>query len=460
MVEEVLRRVKPSGVDQANLRRVVDLLFQKIKKAASSLRVEVKPLLVGSAARGTWLRSERELDIFLLFSPEVSREQLERKGLALARKVAGTAGKERYAEHPYITMDFEGFQVDLVPCFEVEDPSKIKSAVDRTPHHQRYVWERLTEELRDQVLVLKQFVRGIGVYGAEAKVQGFSGYLCELLILNYKSFKTLVESAAGWKPGVVIDLEQVYPNEAEPRTLFERQPLIVIDPVDPRRNVAAAVSLRSFSTFVLACRDFLERPSVKFFFPKRPAKLTREGFRQLIKRRGTKLCCLWIKHSGLPEDVIYPQLRKTERAIAGELVQGGFEVLRSDVWADDRNGAVLVELSIFRLPPVQARPGPQVTLDVSNFIREHLKSSKRLAGPYVDKAGRVVYELRRMETDGLKSFHRAVSEHKGFGKDVVEGIERRRHVILVGEEISKMFRNRKFAEFVSGYLDPQLPWYR
>jgi len=99
-------------------------------------------------------------------------------------------------------------------------------------------------------------------------------------------------------------------------------------------------------------------------------------------------------------------------------------------------------------------------LDVSNFIREHLKSSKRLAGPYVDEAGRVVYELRRMETEGLKSFHRAVSEHKGFGKDVAGSIERRRHVILVGEEISKMFRNRKFAEFVSVYLDPQLPWYR
>jgi tRNA nucleotidyltransferase (CCA-adding enzyme) len=357
-------------------------------------------------------------------------------------------------------MDFEGFRVDLVPCFDIKDPSKLKSAVDRTPHHQRYVREYLTPELADQVLLLKQFVRGIGVYGAEARVQGFSGYLCELMVLSRGSFEKLLEEVAGWKPGMVIDLERAYPNEAEPKILFERQPLIVVDPVDPKRNVAAALSLRSFSMFVLACREFLRRPKLEFFFPRHLRPLTPKGFKRLLKSRGTKLCCLHVKHPDLPEDVIYPQLRKTERAISNELVQAGFEVLRSDVWANEHSAIVLVELSIFRLPQVQARPGPRLTLDVSDFLLEHLESPRRLAGPFVDDAGRVVYELRRQETDATRFLNRVVANCRGFGKNVAESIERGDYALLIGEEITRLFRNRGFRKFITQYLDPRLPWYR
>ena len=31
-------------------------------------------------------------------------------------------------------------------------------------------------------------MQGIGVYGAEIKVGGFSGYLCELLVMKYGGF--------------------------------------------------------------------------------------------------------------------------------------------------------------------------------------------------------------------------------------------------------------------------------
>jgi tRNA nucleotidyltransferase (CCA-adding enzyme) len=460
MFEEVLRRIKPSRADFNRLGRVVKYLSKRIERVAKSRGIEVTPLLVGSAARGTWLRTERELDIFLMFPERLSREELQTQGLSLAKEVARGKGREQFAEHPYVTMDFEGFRVDLVPCFDIKDPSKLKSAVDRTPHHQRYVREYLTPKLADQVLLLKQFVRGIGVYGAEARVQGFSGYLCELLILSRGSFEKLLEEVAGWKPGVVIDLERAYPNEAEPKILFERQPLIVVDPVDPKRNVAAALSLRSFSMFVLACREFLRKPKLEFFFPRRLRPLTPKGFKRLLKSRGTKLCCLHVKHPNLPEDVIYPQLRKTERAISNELVQAGFEVLRSDVWANEHSAVVLVELSIFRLPQVQARPGPRLTLDVSDFLLEHLESPRRLAGPFVDDAGRVVYELKRQETDATRFLSWVVANCRGFGKNVAESIERGDYALLTGEEITRLFRNRGFRKFITQYLDPRLPWYR
>ena len=460
ILNRVLRRIKPTSSDMQRLERVVTQVMNKVRRVARSRKVKTEPMLVGSAARGTWLRSERELDIFLLFDPEMPRAELERQGLAIAREVAGPSGREHYAEHPYVRMEFEGFQVDLVPCYRIDDPRKLKSAVDRTPHHQRYVQQRLTPQLADQVLLTKQFLRGIGVYGAEARIQGFSGYLSELLVIHYGSFQQLVENAARWKPGIVIDIERVYPSEAEPRVLFERQPLVVVDPVDPKRNVAAAVSMRSFAIFVLACREFLKEPREQFFFPNPPPSLTQASLLNQLKRRGTTLCCLWFRHNDLPEDVIYPQLRKTERSISNEVVQAGFEILRSDVWADSRNAAVLVELSISRLPPIQIRPGPQIPVDATDFLREYSGSRRRLAGPYVDEAGRVVCEVRRVETDGVRCLKRVISEHRGFGKHVAESIEAGRYRLLVGREITKAMRNRSFREFLADYLDKRLPWYR
>jgi tRNA nucleotidyltransferase (CCA-adding enzyme) len=61
------------------------------------------------------------------------------------------------------------------------------SATDRTPFI-HYVKKRLGKTLQDDVRLLKKFMQGIKVYGAEIKTGGFSGYLCELLILHYGSF--------------------------------------------------------------------------------------------------------------------------------------------------------------------------------------------------------------------------------------------------------------------------------
>ncbi|HOV68648.1 MAG TPA: nucleotidyltransferase domain-containing protein, partial [Methanoregulaceae archaeon] len=103
-------------------------------------------MVVGSAARGTWVRGDRDLDLFLLFPPGMDRDSLEREGLALARKIAlefGDGYREKYAEHPYINATVDGIDVDLVPCYRVDSASGIKSAVDRTPFHTRYITARI-----------------------------------------------------------------------------------------------------------------------------------------------------------------------------------------------------------------------------------------------------------------------------------------------------------------------------
>ena len=458
LLRTVLKRVKPSEVERRRLERIASILLERVNRTCAKLKVRAKAMLVGSAARNTWLRTERDIDIFILFPEELPREELERQGLAVARAVAGARGKERYAEHPYVTMKFEGFDVDLVPCYDIAKPSEVRSAVDRSPHHQRYVSKHLTPKITEEVLLLKQFMSGIGAYGAELKIHGFSGYLCELLILHHSSFAELVRSACEWKPGVVVDLARSYPDPSEAQRLFEGQPLIVIDPVDPNRNAAAAVSMQNFATFVRACQDFVLEPRMSFFFPKPLRRLSERGVASILKRRGTALYCITFKAPDVVPDVLFPQLRKTERALVARLVRERFEVLRSDVWSN-RRSAILIELCADKLPRARVHVGPPLGIEVGDFIRKHARSERWLAGPFVDAAGRLAFELEREHVDAKRVLELALAEREAFGRHVGEALARG-YEIHVGKGVTKLFRDREFAEFISEYLTHCLPWYR
>ncbi len=458
ILKSVLKQVKPTPTDRKRLEQVAAELIGQTNAACAKLDIDAKAMLVGSAARDTWLRFERDIDVFILFPEELPREELERQGLAVAREVAGAKGKEQFAEHPYVTMKFKGFDVDLVPCYDVAKPSEIKSAVDRSPHHQRYITEYLTSELADEVLLTKQFMLGVGCYGSELKVQGFSGYLCELLVLHCRSFEKLVEGASGWKPSTVIDPERSYPDSSEARSMFEGQPLIVIDPVDASRNVGAAISMQNFATFVRACQDFARRSSRRFFFPKPVRRLSARQIQVTLERRGTAVFCVAFSPPDVVPDVLYPQLRKAERTLVTRLTLAGFEVMRSDVWSNSR-ALILLELAAAKLPRVRTHIGPPVSIEVKDFIQTHLKSKQKFAGPFTNAAGRLVFELKRERSNAGEVLNQALKERATLGRHVGEAIAKG-YQIYKGKDIVQLCEDEKVRAFISEYLKRCLPWYR
>ena len=180
----MLSRVRPGPAERARLIETSNAIISRIDGLAKERKISLRAMLVGSAARSTWLAQDHDLDIFLGVPPDGDLAA----ALEVARSVAPDH-EEKYAEHPYVHAWVDGFDVDLVPCYLVEDASCLKSAVDRTPFHTRYVSQRIAGR-EDDVLLLKQFMKGIDVYGSELKVGGFSGYLAELLVLYYGSFRS------------------------------------------------------------------------------------------------------------------------------------------------------------------------------------------------------------------------------------------------------------------------------
>ena len=409
-------------------------IIARIEDLARERGLSLKAMLVGSAARGTWLSGDHDLDIFLGVPPGGDLGA----ALEIARLVAPDH-EEKYAEHAYVHARMDGFEVDLVPCYLVEDASRLLSAVDRTPFHTKYVGSRITGR-EDDVLLLKQFMKGVNVYGSELKTGGFSGYLAELLVLCYGSFAAVLQAASAWRPGQRLDLEGHGIGRHD-------EPLIVVDPVDPGRNVAAALTLDKMLQFARAARSFLAEPKLDFFFPPSQAPLSDEELIALINARGTMPILLEFAAPDVVEDVLYPQLRKAEGSIKALLERSGFSLLRSDVSTYRDRAVMLFEMQVWQLSKACPRIGPPVWQadHLSRFLAAH---PAPLSGPYIAN-GKVVVEEARQYTSA-RDLLALESANLSLGKHLSASI-RDGHNIYAGLELLGI-KDEGFRIFLAHYF--------
>jgi tRNA nucleotidyltransferase (CCA-adding enzyme) len=423
----VIERIRPVKEERKKIKALTDLIIERINRKASEMGIEAHAISVGSTARNTWVSSEADIDIFIMFPADMSEEDLKERGLALAKSISDRY-EERYASHPYIHAyfyDVEGteHEADLVPCFSVKDASGLKSAVDRTPFHNEYIVKKISG-LEEEVLLLKQFLKCVGIYGSEQRRKGFSGYLCELLTLRYSSFVELLRNASKWVYGERIDSEGRGKYKGE-----GKDPLIVIDPVDPNRNVAAAVSVDSFCMLIDAARDFLACPDASFFAREKKKEMKKAEFVKCIEERETEFVMVLFEAPDVVEDILFPQLRKAEASVTSLIERNGFKVYRSDVSVEGDKAFLVFELLVGKLPKIKKHAGPPIT---SKYHSEQFKSKYPLRPVRIEN-GRYVVEVKRKYTDVvdlLKHELRLCS----LGKHVSESIDRG-YEVLRNEDI-------------------------
>jgi tRNA nucleotidyltransferase (CCA-adding enzyme) len=265
--QQILKQITPKPDERVKINALSHKLETKIAAAIETEQINAIVRVEGSVAKDTYLSENPDIDVFMRLPTSIPRKNLGEIGLRIAKKAAGDAEQiERYAEHPYLEVIIDGYRVDIVPCYDAA-PGEWQSATDRTPYHTDYIQTHLPKELRDEVRLLKKFMQGIGVYGAEIKIGGFSGYLCELLIMKYGSFNKVIEAFADYSKRIVIDIEGVYNERQRELELLFPEPLVIVDPVDKGRNVASAVQTQKLYEFIAACRAFQKEPTEQFFYP-------------------------------------------------------------------------------------------------------------------------------------------------------------------------------------------------
>ena len=369
---EVLSVIKPSKEDEERLQKTADSLMLEARDYLSRNSIDADVRFVGSFSKGTYLM-EPDLDLFIMFPETTPKDEIVRIGLKMGEELID--GKKQYAEHPYTTGWFQGIEVDMVPCYHITSTEKLLTPVDRSPFHTDYVLSKVDARMCDEIRLMKKFMKGIGTYGAEPNTRGFSGYMCELITIHYGGFIDAIIAAASWKEGVTIVLEKRGPPMVSPIVLY--------DPVDPRRNVASAVHLDTLAEFVVACRSYLKNPTKQFFFPNERVPLSSDEIRKRIGLHESRLMTVTFDRPEINEDNLHSQVWKTQIAMAKKLDTFSFNVLRAVHEITDDKVVIVFELERDQLSKTHKHIGPPVWVKSAESFLMKWKDSE-YGAPFIE----------------------------------------------------------------------------
>jgi tRNA nucleotidyltransferase (CCA-adding enzyme) len=408
-MEKVIARARPLVVPDDAARRktvkVAEKVVSKVKEAARPHPEVAGVFLGGSFAKDTWLPGDVDIDVFVKIATSVDEKTFEEVGLAVGREaLRGYEPGKKYAQHPYTEAVVDGFRVNVVPSYDVER-GQWRSAADRSMHHVDFVRENLDDEARVQVRLLKRFMKGVGVYGAEIEKEGFSGYAAEVLVHQHKNFEAVIRSFAAFAPK---STEAYF-------TLF--------DPIDDSRDLGKAMSRETVARMVLASRAFLEKPSIEFFkTAKRTARL------RLQKR----VYVVAFEHEELSEDTLWGELKRSARQLAKHVREEGFALARAEAASDKLRSSAIILLPIAdTLSDIEERVGPAVELreGAERFVAKNRRKAELI---WVGEDGR----LRLLEERRFTSLARFLDEvlksrveKVGFSKEVAKALKKNGRVL-------------------------------
>jgi tRNA nucleotidyltransferase (CCA-adding enzyme) len=431
ILEQARKISIPTRQEEEKIGTLAENLLSLVKKETARYPEITSVELGGSCAKGTWLKGNLDLDIFVKMKKETDEKRFEEIG----RKIGFESMKKfhpyvRYSEHPYVEAVVQGTRVNVVPCYDVEK-GQWKSAADRSSFHTKFILEKLDADKKNEVRLLKKFLRGIGIYGAEIATEGFGGYVSEVLIYHYGSFVKILEAAANFSQGQVI---------GNPTKKFETS-LVLIDPIDSNRNLGTAISAQNFGKFILAARAYLKKPSLEFFNGKK-----------LLPNTNTLRNVLVVKfnYKHRSPDIIWGQVKRGATALAGQLELSGFQVLRKSTITDEKSeAAMLFLLHSTVIEKFMVKNGPEIFRkpESENFI---LRNSKNRI-TWVDDQGRIL-SLQQREFHDAKKFLQSLLKKNLSKAGIPSGIipdMKRGFVISGGHQIASKSIKKALAELTS-----------
>ncbi|MDD3083628.1 MAG: CCA tRNA nucleotidyltransferase [Candidatus ainarchaeum sp.] len=438
LYNKVLKKIIPTKKELIEEQKIFEEINQKIKKInGKHSHLE----WCGSSARNTHLKNDRDLDLFIMFDKELTDKELEKEGLRIGKNVfRGYKWEKAYSQHPYIRGIIKGFDIEIVPGYIVKSGSEKKSSVDRTPFHNKYLLKRLSEKQKNDIRLLKQFFKGIDAYGADLKNCSLPGYGIELLILYYKNFENALKEISKWKKIKIIKF-----NKEEE---FFENPLVIIDPVDPKRNVASALTEEQFNKIILASKLFLKNPSIKFFFKQKNKKWNKKKVEKMLNKKELIAIKTEFPKKDLP-DLIWGQLRRMLKKISNDLEENDFIVLRKKVWSNEKDVWFIFELETLKLQKAKKIIGPKV-IDEENVKKFLEKKRKILSGPRIEQE-RVILEIEREKINAseiLKDFLKKCEKQEKKAMKIIL----KKSKIIFEKEILKEYKG-EFAEFFTKYLE-------
>ena len=383
VISKIGKSVMPSKNIEKSKKQIANEAFTLVENQIRNYPEIVGLEFGGSYAKNTWLSKEADIDIFIKFKKSIPDE----KFTEISKKIGFESMKKynpyvRYSEHPYVEARIKKTKINVVPCYDV-NLGEWKSSADRSPFHTKYMQNALTPKMRNEVRILKTFLKLTKIYGAEIAKQGFSGYVSEVLILNFGSFENIIKSIAKIQQNQII---------GKTSKVFETS-IIIIDPVDSNRNLAAAISDENIGKFILACRSFQNNPTLQFFKPKKLKSSKNNLENVLVVKFNFKM---------RSPDIIWGQIKRATTSLTTQLELGGFNVLRNKSYSDEQSEAYLLFLlESTKIPKNYSKNGPEFFRedDCNGFISKNISKTELM---WINDDKKIVSLEKRKYNDVVK----------------------------------------------------------
>lgn len=380
VTETILKKHKATPKEHNQILTKIDSFMHDLRLALQKEKIDAYVMLGGSAAKGTFLKHDFDCDVFVRFQYDAYKDQTISEILEKVLRKVPTLHYERvHGSRDYFQGVWKGLPYEIIPVLSITANAQAKNITDMSPLHVEWLNQHLTEELRDQILLTKLFFKAQKVYGAESYMHGFSGHVVDLLTIYYGSFRSLLENIVQWQEKDVINLtpHPVNLNALNPDKL--QSAIILIDPVQPGRNAAAAVGFDQFYQIKNQAAAFLENPTFSFFERKNIGRKDLLQKKQAaLKQKGMFLVLqAQLLHGKL--DTIGTKILKAFEFLQQEFTRNDFTVLDSGWdWAEEQDQPALLWFAVQekKLSPTKEHLGPPLKLqkDVAAFRAKHKKT--------------------------------------------------------------------------------------
>ena len=429
IIEDARRLTTPTPERYKEVREIAEQVVIKVKKYAQQSPFNPEVIAGGSYARDTWLPEKADIDFFLRYPLDATKLDLEEDSYKISSEAFGR-GKLiiRYAEHPYVETYVNDARINIVPCYKVERGNWL-TAADRSPYHLKFMRVNLSQKQKSEVRVLKKFMKASESYGAEIKIGGLSGYMCEVLIYRYKTFVNLIENAQKWRlPLIITDADKL--EYVKERFLGDK--IIITDPIDMNRNLGRALYITTLSRFILESRSFIRNPSEEFFKEERK-KVTKK---QLILPLSKNLLAIVFEHERMSVDILWGMLNHTLSSLTKHFEKYDFKVIRSVAASDDQKTSAFIFLfQMMTISQYQIKKGPSIFDDdnMQKFLSKNRKGAQIL---WIDDEGKICALKDRPLASTILLLKEILKDPTKFGvsKKIVQSLKMK-NKIYVGKEI-------------------------
>ncbi|MFC1730504.1 CCA tRNA nucleotidyltransferase [candidate division KSB1 bacterium] len=383
LLKEVLKEISP---DRPKVRKETDKAIKKLNSALKKHKINAKAVAGGSVAKGTFLKGDHDCDIFVKFNlAKYSNKDISK---ILGKIMNSTFNKvtKVHGSRDYYHIKND-LRYEIVPVLDVKKPEQALNVTDCSPLHVN--WVNKFPKMKNEIMLTKAFCKAINVYGAESYIKGFSGHVVDILTINCGGFLKLLKAVSKWKHKKVID----YYNKHKGKALMNlnksktQSALIVIDPIQPDRNAAAALGDEKFDIFTKRAKEFLKSPSKSFFIPE---KIDIEKIEKKANAKKGKLILIDVQAKAGKEDVVGAKLLKSLEFIVKQMKMNDFNVIDSGWdWNKAKKALLWIIVGKDNLEKTTIREGPPVK------VKMHYEKFKKMHKKTFEKKGKVYAEIKR-----------------------------------------------------------------